>query len=136
MRKIQIVLTLFIAIGAVAGAVMMWTDPCGNSWGGTPLLEMLKDKMPWQEVFFQDFIPSGFVLLAVNGLPQFLAAWMLVRHHPHAQWVVLACGIILMIWILLEWWIFSFNAMSNIFFAFALIELLTVKFSSASDNQT
>ena len=55
MRKIQIVLTLFIAIGAVAGAVM--------------------------------------------------------------------------IWILLEWWIFSFNAMSNIFFALALIELLTVKWN-------
>ena len=34
MRKFLIILTLFIAIGAVGGAVMMWVDPSGNGWGG------------------------------------------------------------------------------------------------------
>ena len=46
MKTIEKILTLFIAIGAVAGAVMMWLDPTGTTWGGEPLLEMLLTKMP------------------------------------------------------------------------------------------
>ena len=37
MRKFQIILTLFIGIGAIGGAVMMWVDPTGVKWGGEPL---------------------------------------------------------------------------------------------------
>ncbi len=125
MRKVQIFITLFIAIGAMVGTVMMWSDPSGSSWGGASLLDMLGAKMPWKEVFFKDFIPSSLVLLVVNGLPQFIAAWMLVRKHRLANLVVLVCGIILLLWIILEWWIFGFNAMSNLFFVFGLIELVT-----------
>ena len=77
MKTILKVLTLFVGIGAIAGAVMMWADPTGASWGGEPLLEMLRDKMPMKDIFFNNFIPSGFVLLAVNGLPQIAAALLL-----------------------------------------------------------
>ncbi len=61
MLKFEKILTLFIGIGAVAGAAMMWIDPTGVMWGGEPLLEMLRAKMPWPDVFFRNFIPSGFV---------------------------------------------------------------------------
>ena len=83
---------------------------------------MLRAKMPWPEVLFKDFIPSGFALLAVNGLTQFLAALMLFKKHRLAPWAVIACGVILMLWIVLEWWIFGFNALSNIYFVFGLLE--------------
>lgn len=122
MLKLEKFLTLFIAIGAVAGAVMMWIDPSGAMWGGEPLLELLRAKMPWPDVFFRNFIPSGFVLLALNGLPQFAAAYMLFKKHPLAQWAVLAGGIILMLWIVLEWWVWGFNAMSNLYFVLGLVE--------------
>ena len=122
MIKLEKILTLFIGIGAVAGAAMMWIDPTGAMWGGEPLLEMLRAKMPWPDVFFRNFIPSGFVLLALNGLTQFAAAYLLFKKHPLAQWAVLACGIILMLWIVLEWWVWGFNAMSNIYFVFGLVE--------------
>ena len=79
MKTFLKILTIFIAIGAIAGAVMMWMDPSGVSWGGGPMLDMLRAKMPWPDVFFKDFIPSGFVLLAVNGVPQILAAIMLFK---------------------------------------------------------
>ena len=124
MRKFLIVLTLFIAVGAVGGAVMMWIDPSGTGWGGAPMLDLLRGKMPWPDVFFKDFIPSGFALLAVNGLPQFLAALLLIKKHPLAYQVTLACGIILMLWIVLEWWVWGFNALSNIYFALGLVEAL------------
>ena len=73
---------------------------------------------------FRDFIPSGFALLAVNGLTQFVAVIMLFKKHPWAYWVVLACGIILMLWIALEWYVWGFVALSNIFFALGLIEVV------------
>ena len=122
MKKLLIFLTLFIGIGAVAGAVMMWIDPTGATWGGEPLLEMLRAKMPWPDVFFRNFIPSGFVLLGLNGLTQFAAALLLFKKHRLAPYAVLACGIILMLWIALEWWVWGFNAMSNVFFVLGWVE--------------
>ena len=122
MIKLQKFLTLFIGIGAVIGAVMMWIDPSGQMWGMEPLLEMLRAKMPWPDVFFKDFIPSGFVLLALNGITQFASAYLLFKKHRLAQYTVLACGIILMLWIVLEWWVWGFNAMSNVFFVLGLVE--------------
>ena len=124
MRTFLKILTLFIAVGAVGGAMMMWIDPTGVSWGGEPLLEILRAKMPWSEVFFRDFIPSGFALLAVNGLPQLLEALMLFKKHPWAYRVTLACGIILMLWIVLEWYVWGFVALSNIYFVLGLIEAI------------
>ena len=124
MIKLQKILTLFIGIGAAAGAVMMWIDPTGATWGGEPLLEMLRAKMPWPDIFFKDFIPSGYVLLALNGLPQFLAAIMLFKKLRLAPYVVLVCGIILMLWIVLEWWVWGFNAISNIYFVLGLVEVI------------
>ena len=122
MKTLEKILTLFIGIGAVAGAVMMWIDPAGAAWGGEPLLEMLQAKMPWPDVFFKNFIPSGFVLLGLNGITQFVAAYLLFKKHRLAQKAVLACGIILMLWIVLEWWVWGFNAMSNIYFVLGLVE--------------
>ena len=122
MTKFLKILTLFIGIGAVMGAAMMWIDPSGKMWGMEPLLEMLRAKMPWPDVFFKNFIPSGFVLLFLNGFTQFVAAFLLFKKHPLAYWAVLACGIILMLWIVLEWWAWGFNFMSNIYFVFGLVE--------------
>ena len=125
MKTFQKILTIFIGIGAVAGAVMMWIDPTGTSWGGEPMLELLRAKMPWPDVFFKNFIPSGFVLLAVNGITQLVAAYLLFKKHRLAQQAVLACGIILMLWIVLEWWVWGFNAICNIYFGLGLVEAIT-----------
>ena len=122
MRTFLNILPLFIAVGAVGGAVMMWMDPTGVSWGGEPMLDLLRAKMPWPEVLFKDFIPSGYALLAVNGLPQLLAALMLFKKHPWAYRVTLACGILLMLWLVLEWYVWGFVALSNIYFVLGLIE--------------
>ena len=122
MKTILKILTLFIGIGAIAGAVMMWIDPTGTTWGGEPLLEMLRAKMPWPDVFFKNFIPSGFVLLGLNGVTQIVAAYLLFKKHRLAQPAVLVCGIILMLWIVLEWWVWGLNALSNIYFMLGLAE--------------
>ena len=124
MKTFLKILTLFIGIGAIGGAVMMWMDPSGVSWGGESMLDLLRAKMPWPDVLFRNFIPSGFALLAVDGLTQLLAALMLFKNHRQAYWAVLICGIILMIWIALEWWIWGFVALSNIFFVLGVLEVV------------
>ncbi len=135
MKTLLKILTLFIGIGAVAGAVMMWIDPIGTTWGGEPLLEMLRAKMPWPDVFFKNFIPSGFVLLAVNGITQFVAAILLFKNHRLAPYAVLACGIILMLWIVLEWWVWGFNALSNVFFVLGLAEVIAAVVSLKKETK-
>lgn len=129
MVKILKFLTLFIGIGAVMGAAMMWIDPSGAKWGMEPLLDMLRAKMPWPDIFFKNFIPSSFVLLFLNGFTQFVAAVLLYKKHPLAYWAVLACGVILMLWIVLEWWVWGFNFMSNIYFVFGLVEAVAAVIS-------
>ena len=126
MVKLEKILTLFIGIGAVGGAVMMWIDPTGVKWGGEPLLELLRAKMPWPDVFFKNFIPSGFMLLFLIGITQLATAYLLFKKHPLAQWDVLACCIILMLWIVLEWWVWGFNAISKLYFVFGLVEVVAV----------
>ena len=135
MKTLEKILTLFIGIGAIAGAVMMWIDPTGVTWGGEPLLEMLCAKMPWPDVFFKDFIPSGFVLLGLNGITQIVAAYLLFKKHRLAQKAVLICGIILMLWIVLEWWVWGFNAMSNIYFVLGLVEVAMAIKSIGNQNE-
>jgi len=134
MIKLQKFLTLFIGIGAVIGAAMMWIDPSGQMWGMEPLLEMLRAKMPWPDIFFKNFIPSGFVLLFLNGFTQFVAAFLLFKKHRLAPYAVLACGIILMLWIVLEWWVWGFNAMSNIYFVLGLVEAGSAVISLRKEN--
>ena len=124
MKTLQKILTIFIAVGAVGGALMMWLDPSGATWGGEPLLEMLQEKMPWPDIFFKNFIPSSFVLLILNGITQFTAAVLLFKKHRLAPYAVQICGVILMLWIVLEWWVWGFNAMSNIFFVLGLVEVV------------
>ncbi len=126
--------TLFIGIGAVWGAVMMWIDPTGQLWGMDPLLPILQATMPMPEIFFQNFVFSGFVLLAVNGITQLTAAYLLFRRHHWAEIASAICGIILMLWIILEWIVFDFNALSNIYFGFGLIEIITAILALKKQN--
>lgn len=117
--------TLFIGIGALVGAMMMWIDPSGKMWMLDVVLEMLRDKMPWPDIFFRNFIPSSFVLLTVNGFTQYIAFGLLLKKHRWAPLAVLACGIILMLWIILEWCIFGFFGICNAYFTFGVLEALT-----------
>ena len=41
---------------------MMWVDPSGNGWGGAPMLDLLRDKMPWPDTLIE-----GLPLVAHNS---------------------------------------------------------------------
>ena len=121
LRKLLIFWTFFIGIGAVWGMLMMFISPSGELWGMGPLLTMLQ-VMPFPEVFFTNFIFSGLVLFCVNGVTQLFTAVLLLRKNRYAAWCGLACGFILMAWCALEWVIFGFNLLTNLYFVFGLLE--------------
>lgn len=66
-RKMLIFWTLFIGIGAVAGATGMLVDPTGKSMGMDAMLPFFK-VLPFADVLFNDLFFSGIALLIVNGL--------------------------------------------------------------------
>ena len=68
MKTLLKILTIFIAIGAIAGAVMMWMDPSGVSWGGGPMLDMLRAKMPWPDVSAWSVESSSCYGLPLSGM--------------------------------------------------------------------
>lgn len=65
-RRILIFWTLFIGLGAVAGALAMLLDPSGKSLGMDAMLSYFQ-VLPFADVVFQDFTFSGWALLIVNG---------------------------------------------------------------------
>jgi len=121
LRKWQLFWSAFIGLGAYWGATMMFIDPTGKQWGMESLLPLLQ-KLPLANLFFQNFIWSGIVLLIVNGLTNTVAFILLIKKHPYAAIASIACGVILMLWILVEYLIFGFNFLSNIYLAFGLLQ--------------
>ena len=123
-RKALIFWTLWIGLGAVAGAACMLIDPSGKIMGMDAMLPFFQ-KMPLADVLFQNFVFSGISLLIVNGLTNLTAAVLLLRR-KHAG-VVLGgfFGITLMLWICIQFWLFPTNVMSTLYFLFGLAQALT-----------
>lgn len=123
-RKALIFWTLWIGLGAVAGAACMLIDPSGKIMGMDAMLPFFQ-KMPLADVLFQNFVFSGISLLIVNGLTNLTAAVLLLRR-KHAG-VVLGgfFGITLMLWICVQFWLLSTNVMSTLYFLFGLAQALT-----------
>ena len=123
-RKALIFWTLWIGLGAVAGAACMLIDPSGKIMGMDAMLPFFQ-KIPLADVLFQNFVFSGISLLIVNGLTNLTAAVLLLRR-KHAG-VVLGgfFGITLMLWICIQFWLLPTNVMSTLYFFFGLAQALT-----------
>lgn len=76
-RRFLIFWTLFIGIGAVAGATAMLLDNSGRFIGMDTMLPYFQ-VLPFADHFFQNFTFSGIALLIVNGLTNLTAAGLLL----------------------------------------------------------
>lgn len=128
LRIIQLFWGYFIGIGAVVGFLMMMIDPDGVIFMMKPLLALLRDALPFVASLFNNFIPSGFVLLFVIGVPNFISIAMIHKHHKYAQLSGLLCGTILLLWIILEFYIWGFETLSIIYGVFALLQIINALF--------
>ena len=124
LRKLLLFWELFIGIGALFGAGMMFVDPSGKIWGMDPMLPSFQI-LPFADVLYQNFIFPGIALLLVNGLPNLAAAYLLIRKKKYAALAGSICGILLMLWICIQFYIFPLNFMSTIYFVFGVLQALT-----------
>lgn len=123
-RRICLFWTLFIGIGAVAGAGMMLYDPTGRAVGMDGMLPFFQ-KLPFADILFTDLTFSGIALLIVNGLTNLTAAGLLFARKRAGA--VLGCvfGVTLMLWICIQFYIFPLNFMSTAYFIFGLCQAAT-----------
>lgn len=123
-RRWLIFWTLFIGLGALGGSLGMLLDPTGKSMGMDAMLPFFK-KLPFADILFQDFTFSGIALLLVNGLPNLLAAGLLLGRKPQGTVLGGVLGITLMLWICIQFYMFPPNFMDTAYFLFGLAQALT-----------
>lgn len=123
-RRLLIFWTLFIGIGAVAGAVGMLSDPSGKAMGMDAMLPYFQ-VLPFADILFRDLTFSGFALLIVNGLTNLTAAVLLFLKRKSGIVLGGIFGITLMLWICIQFYMFPFNFMSTIYFIFGFCQAAT-----------
>lgn len=123
-RRALISWTLFIGLGAVAGAVAMLADTSGGIMGMDAMLPYFQ-KLPFADVLFRDFLFSGIALLIVNGLTNLTAAVLLILNKKSGVVLGGVFGVTLMLWICIQFYMFPPNFMSTLYFFFGLIQALT-----------
>ena len=116
--------TLFIGIGAVAGATGMLMDPTGKAMGMDTMLPYFQ-VMPLADILYQNYVFPGIALFLVNGLPNLTAAVLLLRRRRSGIILGGVFGITLMLWICIQFVIFPLNFMSTIYFVFGFCQAVT-----------
>lgn len=123
-RRLLIFWTLFIGIGAVAGACCMLIDPTGKIMGMDAMLPYFK-VLPFADILFTDFVFSGIALLIVNGLTNLAAAALLFAKKRAGNVLGMIFGITLMLWICIQFYMLPANFMSISFFIFGFCQAAT-----------
>lgn len=123
-RGFLIFWTLFIGLGAVAGAIGMLSDPTGKALGMDAMLPYFQ-VLPFADTLFQDFIFSGIMLLLVNGITNLISAGLLFAKRKSGIITGMIFGITLMLWIIIQFVILPANFMSTIYFIFGFLQFIT-----------
>jgi hypothetical protein len=90
----QGVIQIFVGVSAAVSGLLLMFSPSGSLLQAP--LEMLKGSP------FTDFLVPGFILFAVNGIGQFVAAYLTVRRKQAAALTGAVFGLGLMIWIFVQ----------------------------------
>ena len=123
LRNMQLFWGLFIGIGAYLGAFGMIRDPSGVTLGLVDWLQFFQ-KLPFADIFFRNFLFPGILLLTVNGLSNTISVILIFRKNKYSALSGMVCGIILMLWICIQFYIFPFNFMSTLYFIFGILQTI------------
>ena len=125
-RRILLFWTLFIGVGAAAGAAGMLLDPSGKAMGMDAMLPYFQ-VLPFADVLFRDLTFSGWALLIVNGLTNLTAASLLLAKKNAGITLGGLFGVTLMLWIRIQFYMFLPNFMSTIYFMFGFAQAAPVR---------
>lgn len=125
-RRILLFWTLFIGVGAAAGAAGMLLDPSGKAMGMDAMLPYFQ-VLPFADVLFRDLTFSGWALLIVNGLTNLTAASLLLAKKNAGITLGGLFGVTLVLWIRIQFYMFPPNFMSTIYFMFGFAQAAPVR---------
>ena len=94
LRFTSISLLLLTAMNAAVAGVLFIIDPSGHTMGMS--VSYIKDSP------FNSYLIPGIVLLIVNGLLNFIAAYFVCKKKPFASLLVIIQGILLSGWIVIQ----------------------------------
>ena len=123
-KKILIFWCLFIGISAIYGSTCMLINPTGSLLDMDNLLPYFSS-LPLSNILFNNYIFSGICLLIINGLPNILTVYLLIKNKKSGIILGTILGFTLMLWIMIQFIIFPMNILSTSFFIIGIIELLT-----------
>ena len=122
-RKVLIFLCLFIGIGTLYGSLLMFTDPSGKLLKMDNILPYFK-VLPFSNILFKNYIFSGIALLIVNGITNFLAAYLLIKDKKLGIILGGIFGFTLILWIIIQFIVLPFNFLSVTYFILGIIQMV------------
>jgi len=122
-RGLLIVVSILNGVAGLVCGVLFIAGPDGHFLQAAALLPVVQE-LPLASVFFQDFVWIGVAMLLVLGVPNSIAAVMLLRKSENQYLATLAAGVLLVLWCGFEL-IFMFNAMAVSYFVVGLISILS-----------
>ena len=122
-RGLLIVVSILNGVAGLVCGVLFIAGPDGHFMQASALLPVVQE-LPMASVFFQDFVWIGVAMLLVLGVPNSIAAVMLLRKSMNQYRVTLAAGVLLALWCGFEL-IFMFNALAVGYLVVGLISILS-----------
>ena len=123
-RRFLLFWCFFVGIGAVLGSLCMFLDPTGKTFGMDSFFEGF-EKLPFNEVLFQNLIFPGISLLIVNGISNLVAAVLILKKKTVGVLLGAIFGVTLMLWITIQFVIFPANVLSTAYFVFGIVQFIT-----------
>ena len=121
-RGFLIVVSVLNGLAGLICGVLLVVEPDGSLLQMGVLLPTIKE-FPLADVFFQDFLWIGIVMLLVLGIPNLTAAVMLIRHSERQYQATLVAGVLLLLWCGFEL-IFLFNIAVVGYFVVGVVSVL------------
>lgn len=102
----------------------MLAAPDGSALGMQAMLPFFQ-VLPFADILFCDFVFPGIALVCVNGIPNLIAAALLLAKRKAGLVCGGLFGVTLMLWICIQFVIFEFNFMSTSYFLFGACQAIT-----------
>ena len=113
-RGYLIAVSILNGLAGLVCGVLFILRPDGSLLQAGALLPTIR-MLPLADVFFQDFLWIGVAMLLVLGIPNTIAAAMLIRRSGGEYVATMAAGVLLVMWTAFEL-VFMYNALAVGFF--------------------
>lgn len=117
--KIAVLVEIFLAFTSINGGATLLADPSGKTLG-------LQSIIPYLPFYLHDFALVGVWLIAVYGVLPIILAAGLWKGRKWAWSVALGLGVVLIMWILAEVFLFYSFGFTFLYPLYAGIGLLTI----------